>query len=89
MADRRDERARRETPKVMSDSVVAPTEAPSELMSVSIVRKVILSLLSLPVVKDLVGTPCDLSFRLLSGGGLLLSADKPKMNDKKDFVDFF
>ena len=36
MADRRDERARRETLKVMSVSVVAPTEA----MSVSIVRKV-------------------------------------------------
>ena len=85
MADRRDERARRETPKVMSDSVVAPTEA----MSVSIVRKVILSLLSLPVVKDLVGTPCDLSFRLLSAGSLLLSADTQKMTHCGKIVDFF
>jgi len=53
MAARRAERARRATPVVgMSDPVVAPTEA----MSVSIVRKVIYLSLVFQFVKDLVGT---------------------------------
>ena len=48
-----------------------------------------MSLLSLPIVKDRVGTPCDLSFRLLSGEWLLLSADTQNMAGSLDFVESF
>ena len=65
MAAWRAERARRAAPvDVMSVSAAAPTEA----MSVSIVRKVIFLSLVFQFAKDRVGTPYGLSFRLLSGG---------------------
>lgn len=86
IAARRAKRARRATPVVMSVSVVAPTEA----MSVSIVRKVIFLSCFFLFLKTLgLAHPSGFSFRLLSCEWLLPPADKQKMTGRDKIVEYF